>query len=100
MHSSQIGQDDLFLTGGIFASVQDENDRDGGIRSMLITLRDGYIFNIIFDSYRKLENGEYEECTTSDMSSSNSHQILRFDEIIDGNSKFDTELELQDRVSM
>ena len=40
IHPSMVTQDELFLTGGVFASVQDDSDRDGGISSLLLCLRD------------------------------------------------------------
>lgn len=100
VHPSQIAQDDLFLSGGVFASVQDEMDRDGGIRSMMLGLRDGHVLNFIFDPYQKLNDEVYDKCTTNEEQKNHSHQILRFDEILDGDDRFDTEFELQDRVRM
>lgn len=94
-----IAQDDLFLSGGVFASVQDETDRDGGIRSMILILRDGHRLNFIFDPSSRIQPEEYEKCSGNEMKS-DSHQILRFDEILDGDDRFDTQFELQDQVSM
>jgi len=99
IHSSQIAQDDLFLSGGVFASIQDENDRNGGLRSLLILLRDGHKLNFIFQN--ELEKCEYEECTVNESDRNLfDKQILRFDEILDGHPKFDTEFELQDHRMM
>jgi len=67
---------------------------------MMLGLRDGHMLNFIFDTCQKVDDVEYDNCTTNDDQSNHLHQILRFDEILDGDDRFDTEFELQDRVTM
>jgi len=69
------------------------------LRSLLILLRDGHKLNFIFQN--ELEKCEYEECTVNESDRNLfDKQILRFDEILDGHPKFDTEFELQDHRMM
>ena len=92
-----LTKDELFLTGGVFASVQDDSDRDGGIRSLILCLRDGFILNFIFDSGKLDGSASYTDISTNDSKGLGSHLILRFDEIVDGDPRIDTELFVQDR---
>ena len=100
IHPSMVTQDELFLTGGIFASVQDESDRDGGISSLLLCLRDGFILNFLFDSVKLGGGASYSEISTNDDKGLASHLILRFDEIVDGDPRIDTEFFVQHRHPM
>ncbi|CAG5109445.1 Oidioi.mRNA.OKI2018_I69.chr2.g3979.t1.cds [Oikopleura dioica] len=97
IHQSMLTKDELFLTGGVFASVQDDSDRDGGIRSLILCLRDGFILNFIFDSGKLDGTASYTDISTNDSKGLGSHLILRFDEIVDGDPRIDTELFVQDR---
>ncbi|CBY23680.1 unnamed protein product [Oikopleura dioica] len=100
IHPSMVTQDELFLTGGVFASVQDDSDRDGGISSLLLCLRDGFILNFLFDSGELSGCAAYSEISTNDPKGLGSHLILRFDEIVDGDPRIDTELFVQDHHPM
>ena len=100
IHPSMVTQDELFLTGGVFASVQDDSDRDGGISSLLLCLRDGFILNFLFDTGKLASCADYSEVSTNDPKGLGSHLILRFDEIVDGDPRIDTELFVQDRHPM
>ena len=44
--------------------VQDEKDRDGGMRSALIVLRDGYRINITFGGEQLPMVDAYETCAS------------------------------------
>ena len=67
---------------------------------MLLNLRDGHVLNFIFDSAQQMPSKQYEECSSNGPGGNDSHQVLRFDEILDGDVRFDTEFEVQDRAIM
>ena len=84
------------------------------MRSLLIVLRDGVRVNVFFGSEQLPLVESYESCVSqgraffklSDLRNFSErpevdHRLLvRFDEILDGHPRFDTEFELQDQQVM